>query len=346
MNFNGFGKMLLACGGFLALWLGIRYLLPVGIPFLLGGVIALAAEPMVGFCVKKAGIPRGVAAGVGVSVTLLLAMGLLWLLGGLAVKELGALAQRAPQLYQSAKGAVEQAQKTLERSALDLPMGIQPVARKLLEGGGNFINGLADQLPGALANALGWIPQGALGIGTGVVAGFMISARLPRLRQILKDRIPTGWREKAVPALLSLRESFLGWLKAQGKLTALTWGLMTAGFLLLGIENGLLWAVPVAVVDAVPVLGTGVALIPWGLICFLRGQTFRALGLWALWLAAVVIRRVLEPKLVGQHLGLDPLAALLFLYLGYRFWGFTGMILAPLLAGAVKTVASAGGQNQ
>ena len=134
-----------------------------------------------------------------------------------------------------------------------------------------------------------------------------------------------------------------GWLKAQGKLALVTCGVLAAGFLLLRIPYGVLWAVPVALVDAVPMLGTGVVLIPWALVVFLQGKTMLGIGLLLLCAVSMILRRVLEPKMVGEQLGLDPLLTLVFLYAGYRFWGFTGMILAPLLAAAVKTLSLSGG---
>jgi len=165
----------------------------------------------------------------------------------------------------------------------------------------------------------------------------MISARLPALRQQLRERLPQSWYSRYLPALRRVKVALGGWLKAQFKLALVTCAVLAAGFLLLRVPNGPLWAVPIALVDAVPMLGTGVVLIPWALVVFLQGKTGLGIGLTLLCAVTMLLRRVLEPKLVGQQLGLDPLLTLVFLYAGYRFWGFTGMILAPLLAAAVKS---------
>jgi predicted PurR-regulated permease PerM len=167
----------------------------------------------------------------------------------------------------------------------------------------------------------------------------MISSRLPQLRQKLRNHLPPVWFSKYLPMLQRIKQTVLLWLKAQCKLTGLTYLLLLAGFLLLGIPYGFLWAVPVALVDAMPVLGTGMVLLPWALVCFLQEKTFQAVGFVALWVAAVVLRRVVEPKMLGKQLGLDPLLTLVFLYAGYRFWGVWGMVLAPLLAAAAKGIA-------
>ena len=96
-----------------------------------------------------------------------------------------------------------------------------------------------------------------------------------------------------------------------------------------------------AVVDAFPVLGTGAVLLPWSLISFLQGDSGRAFGLLGLYGAAAVIRSLLEPRLVGRQLGLDPLVTLIALYTGYRIWGLTGMILSPLIAVTVTQLIEA-----
>lgn len=349
MDFSVFRKTITAAGVFLAAWLGVKYLLPVLLPFVLGMVIAVTAEPAVGFCIKKTKLPRGVAAGIGVSVTLVLLLGVLSLAGALAVKELGQLAHLLPDVQQTVDQGLLLLQDTLVSAADRLPDGVRTVATGVvldLCGGGNeWIAQTGKRMPELVSTLLGRIPDGALGVGTGVLAGFMISARLPNLRQKLRSRLPRSWYEQYLPALHRVKRSLGGWLKAQGKLALVTYALLLVGFLLLGVPYGFLWAVPVALVDAIPVLGTGVVLVPWALICFLQGRSVQAVGLLALCTAAAVVRRVLEPKLVGKQLGLDPLVTLVFLYIGYRFWGIAGMILAPLLAAAAKSLAEAGAEE-
>ena len=132
-----------------------------------------------------------------------------------------------------------------------------------------------------------------------------------------------------------MKDALLGWLKAQLRLSAVTFLLASTGFFLLGISNGLLWALLVALVDAFPILGTGTVLVPWSLISFLQGDHLLAFGLLGLYGAAALTRSVLEPRFLGKQLGLDPLVTLMSLYAGYRLWGIGGMLITPMLAVAV-----------
>lgn len=342
MQVNTVRRILLFLGIFVALWLGVRYLLPLLLPFLLGGAIALAAEPAVQFASRRMRLPRPVASGLGVSITLLLLVSVVSLVGALAVKELGSLANSLPDVEATVDKGMHLLQDWAVGVADRLPEGARSMATdaalELFDSGAVLKGQVTSRLPAIVRSVLGWLPGGALGIGTGVLAGFMISVRLPKLRKWLSDRLPQTWHEKYLPALRRVGHNVLAWLKAQLKLSAVTYGIVTVGFLLMGVSFGPFWAVLVALVDAVPVLGTGTVLLPWALIELVQDNSMRALGLLLTYGAALLARTILEPRLVGRQLGLDPLLTLLCLYAGYRLWGIGGMILAPMLTAAVKGV--------
>ena len=180
--------------------------------------------------------------------------------------------------------------------------------------------------------------------GTAIIASFMISAKLPKLKAALRTRLGAKKLQPLLHCLRKLRHSLGCWLKAELKLSAITLMVALAGLLLLRIPYAPIWAAAVAVVDAVPLLGTGTVLLPWALVCLIQRQHLRSIGLLCIYGCAFLTRTVLEPRLVGRHLGLDPLVTLIFLYLGYRFWGIWGMLLSPMLAAAL-TAAGQGGRD-
>lgn len=334
-------KLLLLPAVFLAGWLGVRYLLPVLLPFLLGASLALVAEPLVHGAQRHLRLPRAAAAGLGVCVTLVLVLALVSLVGAAAVRELGRLASRLPDLEGTAGQGLALLRNWLNTAAEQSPEAVRPVltrsVRNFLEDGTELMEQVTRRIPAVVSAALSWVPDGALGIGTGILSAFMFSARLPRLKEFRQREPFRSLREKYLPTVRRVRSSLGAWLRAQLKLMLISFAIVGTGLLILGIRRGLFWAALVALVDAVPMLGTGVVLIPWALVSLLQGQQLRAIGLLCIYGAAMVTRTVLEPRLVGRHLGLDPLLTLGALYLGYRFWGLTGMLLTPVLASAVKT---------
>ena len=343
MTLSFMKKPVILIAAFAALWLGVKYVLPVALPFLLGTAIALAAEPLVHRAAAR--LPRTAAAGIGVTVALVGIAAIVSVVGAVAVRELGDLAGAVPDLESTARQGMARLQDWLATAAQQAPEGLRPVlqrtASSVFDDGTVLLEQVTQRIPAVVSTALGWVGDGALGLGTGVLAAFLISARLPELKKELKRRLPASWHETYLPALHRVRKALGGWFKAQLKLAAVTWGIVTVGFLLLQIPYAPGWAALVALVDAVPILGTGTVLLPWALVCLLQGENLRAIGLLCTYGAAFMTRTALEPRLVGKQLGLDPLVTLIALYLGYRFWGIVGMLLTPILASAAKSLVTA-----
>ena len=332
---SGFKTVLSLAVTFFVLWISLRFLFPLFSPFVLGAVLALAAEPMVLFLSRRLRLPRPVSAGIGVGMAFcFLAMGILLLLG-FFVRELRTLAGTLPQLEQAALEGIHTAQHWALEQTRRLPENLGTLLREnltvLFSDGASLTARASGVVLSFAGDLLSKLPDSALGLGTGVISAFLISAKLPRIRRWLRKRIPRERLRALSAAAGRIKSTILGWLTAQAKLMAVTAVLLVLGFWLLRIENGLLWALGVSLVDAFPILGTGTVLLPWSLFAFLQQDAPRAIGLLGLYATVTLTRSILEPKLVGRHLGLDPLAALMALYAGYRLLGLPGMILAPML---------------
>ena len=331
--FTGIQKYILYGLGFLALVLASRYVLPLALPFLLGAALALAAEPLVSLLNRR--LPRSLAAGIGVTITFALLVLLVSVLCGLLIRELGLLADVLPELLEAAKGGMTALEIFLTDLVARTPETVRPLLiqqiQELFSDGSALLDRVTAWLLKLASGVLTRLPDSALGFGTGIIASFMISAKLPVWKTWLKSKFSQEYRPLLETAK-GLKGAVWGWLKAQVKLSGVTWVLMTLGLLLLNIPLAPLWGGVVALVDAFPILGTGAVLVPWSLVSFAQGDPGQAFGLLGLYGSITLIRTLLEPRLVGQHLGLDPLLTLAALYAGYRLWGLPGMLLSPLLA--------------
>ena len=333
-------------GGLIGGWIFLRYLLPVLLPFLLGAALALAAEPLVGLLNRRLKLPRFLAACIGVTAVFILLIALLVMLAALVIREAGQLARIMPDIVESTRQGLGSLENWLLNMAASAPDGVRPVLEgaviNLFSGSDTTIGKFTEALLGVAAGVLGWVTNSALTFATSVLAAFMISAKLPRIKEWIRGHLPPVWRERYFPALKGLKDALIGWLTAQLKLSGVTLILLFIGFWALRIPYAPVWAVAVAFVDAFPVLGTGTVLIPWSVICLLQGETARGAGLLGLYAVVWLIRSVLEPRLLGKELGLDPLVTLLAMYAGYKLFGFLGMILSPLLAVAAVRLLKAG----
>ena len=324
------------CAALLAAWLGLRLVLPLMYPFLLGALLALGAEGAADFLERRLRLPRFLAAGLAVGALVAGLGGLVLLLAALAVSQLGGLCEALPSIATTVRSGLALLENRLLSLGPGLP-GYRQAITGLFSDGEELITKVGRLVLGRAGAILTRLPGQTLSLGTALLSGFMICAKLPSIRSRLRARRADPRLEALQKALGKLKNTGKLYLCSQLKLMGVTFCLLFAGFSLLRVGYPLLIALLVTLVDALPVLGTGSILIPWALVCFLEGSAARALGLLGLYATAALTRSVLEPKLVGSHLGLDPLVTLMAMYCGLRLWGLGGMLLLPMLAAAVFT---------
>ena len=336
MTKSTFTRICVLAGGILGGWFLIRYALPVLFPFLLGAGLAFAAEPMVVLLNQKLKMKRWLASGIGVTGMFLLLLTLLVLLTAILFRQAGQLTAIVPELAESIQVGMGSLEEWLLRGASTAPQNIRNVlshtVTDFFSDSTALVGQVAGTLPGIVTRLFSHVTSGVLGVATAVLAAYMISSKLPSLQKFFRQRLPVSWQKQYLPALRGLRKAVTGWLMAQLKLTVVVAGLLLISFWLLRIPHGVLWAAVIALVDALPVLGCGVVLVTWSLICLLQGQQLQCVGLLGTFALVWLARSILEPKLLGKELGLDPLVTLLAIYAGYQLLGLPGMLLAPLVA--------------
>lgn len=323
-------------------WLLLQFLGPVLLPFGLGFLPAKAADKAAERLQSRMGSPRSVTAAVCVGLIYIVFFLLLWLLGSILFRELEGFFHALPALAGSLTEPLHRLEESLLRLASRFPDGIGAAMEQwvleFFRSGAGLGNKLYDKVFSLATSVLRKMPDIALFSLTALLSGFFLAAELPDLRQLWEKKAPASWQKTWDLAIAKLKGTLFCWLKAQGKLMLITFLVLTAGFLILGLDYPLLFGSIIAIIDALPVLGSGLILIPWSLLQFLAGNTFCGVGLLCIYGAATLIRTAMEPKLLGKQLGLDPLLTLLALYAGYRFFGILGMIFFPMGAMFVKQV--------
>lgn len=327
-------------------WVGLWLLGPVLLPFALGLLPAKAADKAVSRLQKRARVPRWLAACVCVSILYILFFLVLWFLWQLLFRELSGFLQSLPSLVQSMSTPVSRLQTSLLRFAARFPDGIGAALEnwilEFFRSGAGFGDTLYNSVFSLVSSVLRKAPDLAMFLLTALLSGFMLAVELPRLKTFWSRKVPEKWQKRWGLILEKLKSTLLSWLKAQSKLVFITFLVLTAGFLIIGIDYPLLFALLIAVLDALPVLGTGTILIPWSILQFLSGNTFRGVGLLCIYGAASLIRTALEPRLLGKQMGLDPLLTLLALYTGYHFFGILGVIGFPMGLMLIKQILKPG----
>ena len=186
------------------------------------------------------------------------------------------------------------------------------------------------------------VPSFFVGLVVFLSATYYVLADYTNLRASVSDRF-TGELRKLIDLIKNSTFAALGdYFRAQLLLSLGVFIILLIGFFVTGQNYALLLAFVIAVIDFIPLIGSGVVLVPWAIIALLTGNYTVTIQLLVIWGITMLFRRVLEPKIVCSQTGLSPLLALISIYIGMRVSGVTGMILAPIILQVFLKVCAAG----
>ena len=310
-----------------------RYLLPWCLPFLLAFLIASLLEPLVLHLQRRLRFQRSFSALILTLTLLFLLGGLLSLLWSTLLSQMSALLSAAPAFFDAIPAAANDLLSRLERFSAASPEWFSRFLHEqflqVITDADSLLRALSERAVGAFTAAAATLPGSVLAVATCVLALFFTSASYPELCSALERNIP----QIAMQKLLRLRDgvmrSLARWLRAQATLSLITFSELLVGFFLIRQRYSLLLAFLITLLDALPVFGTGTALVPWALVTLLFGFPPRAIVLLALYLCTLITRNTLEPRLLSAQAGLPPVASLFAMYLGYCTFGIAGMVLFP-----------------
>ncbi|MBQ7319866.1 MAG: sporulation integral membrane protein YtvI [Clostridia bacterium] len=332
-------------GGYLLLTRGLPLLLPFALALLLSLPVRRGARALH----RRLGIPQRLGAVVLIIATLLVLISLTVLLGERLVLEaqhlLGAMQSDSHML----SARLESALDFFTRITSHIPLLQELVEQQSLESFWQQVDATvaalisdtltrwSGKIPDAIAALLRALPSTLVFVLTFLIAVFYCCTDDGRITEQLRDLVPPLWRDRLQLLRDSLIDVGVRYLRAYLLLFLLTFVQLYIGFTVLGLEYTFLPALLIALVDILPVLGAGTVLVPWGIIVLWQGNTFAGVGLLVLFGVMLLLRQILEPRILGGSLGLHPLATLLAVYAGLRLGGIPGMIVAPAVAMLIKS---------
>ena len=206
----------------------------------------------------------------------------------------------------------------------------------------SYVGNITNALLGLVGGVIYSVPSLFLSMIITILASFFMLNGLPDIKNFVGKQIPNKQKESIKTVLVNLTSSFKKMGKAYALLLSLTFFELFIAFLIFGFRHALLLAFIIAVIDIMPILGTGTVLVPWSLILFLTGDFRMGMSILVLYAIITVIRQFLEPKVVSSQIGLHPVLTLLMIYLGYVTIGFSGVFLFPIFAIFLKNLNDAG----
>ncbi len=306
----------------------LRYFLP----FVIGWIIALIANPLVKFLERKLKIVRRHSSAVIVILVLALVIGAGYFLVSWLVTQVNGLVGELPAIYELVVAELEEILGRFDRLAVLFPDNMQAGGQKLIGSLGQSLNVLVEKVASPTVEAAGSVARSIPSVLVSVIVTILSSYFFIADQDRIMERIRRYLPERTGRYLGRLRGDIWhlvgGYFLAQFKIMFVVALILMAGFLILGIRYGILLAIGIAMLDFLPLFGTGTVLIPWAVFQLLRGEYALAAGLGLLYVLSQVIRQIVQPKLVGDTMGLNPMATLFLLYLGFKVQGISGMIIA------------------
>lgn len=315
-------------------------------PFVVGWIIACIANPVVCWLDKKLKIKKKFGSALMIVLVLGAVIGLAYLLISWLVRELGSWLLSLPQLFEGITAEVNQITDNFSGVIQMLPKGLRQAGSDFADNLGQTLGNLVADLSEPTVHFAGDIAKQipAIVIGTFVVilsAYFFVADREGFLNWV-KRATPKAVYQRVSMALTHFKHAVGGYFLAQFKIMAVICVILFVGLSLLRVEYAIVLSILIGFLDFLPFFGTGTAFWPWSIYTLLTGDYMRALFLVIIYVITQVVHHLLQPKLVGDEVGLKPLPTLLFIYIGYKLGGFLWMILAVPLGMILINMYKAG----
>lgn len=332
-------------GVILGIFLGIRFL-QFFMPFVIGWVIALIANPLVRILERRLKVARKHTSMVIIIGVLALVITAIYFLGAKIGEETRNFLEQVPELYSDFREDFQDAGRNLEIIVSELPEDVRESLEEVQQDIGAITGQAVGKLSQFTVDKAGSfarnIPGILISIIFSILSAYFFIADRDRILEFGRIHTPQIIQEKWRMMAESFKTVFGGYFKAQFKIMVVIGVILFIGMLILQVQFAILVAILVAFLDMLPFLGTGTVLIPWAVFKLVSGDIRYALGLVILYLVTQLVRRIIEPKLVGDSIGMNPLVTLIFMYIGYRMGGVIGMILAVPIGAIVINFYKAG----
>ncbi|WP_243128579.1 MULTISPECIES: sporulation integral membrane protein YtvI [Oscillospiraceae] len=315
-------------------------------PFVIGWFIAYLAYPLVGWLESRVKIKKKLGSALIIILVIAIVAGLGYLGIVKLAREIQMALNNAPDLYQDLEAGFREIGERFQGVYRMLPENIQNGWNSLIqnmdERVGGVIAGIGNPAVEATGNVVKRIPGILVSVIVALVSAYFFTAQREEIIQWSKKVAPKAIEARMSMVMYNLKYAVGGYFKAQFKIMAVVGLILLCGFLILGVDYAFLLAILIAFLDFLPFFGTGTALIPWAVYKFFVMDIKIAITLLIIYGITQLVRQIIQPKLVGDSIGLSPLLTLILLYVGYRVGSLLGMILAVPIGMIILNLYKAG----
>ncbi|MRG87681.1 sporulation integral membrane protein YtvI [Salinibacillus xinjiangensis] len=330
------------------------YLSKYTYPFIFALIFAFIMNPVVNYMEERLKFPRPLAVILVIFMTLAIIIGIITFLIVEIITGFTYLAKEVPKYFEE---LVTFFQELIAAQVIPIYERLSSMINNLdasyraeiMDQISNIGSSVSETGQVILKNILTWIPNQIAGIPNlatvlifSLLGTFFISKDWRKLSTMLKTTIPTYVVSSSNNVYKGLQNAFVGFIRAQFILISITAIIVLMGLLILQIEYAITLALIIGAIDLLPYLGTGLVFVPWILYMFFTGNYYLTIGLSILYAIVIIQRQLMEPKVLSSSIGLDPLATLIALFVGFQLLGFLGLIVGPVTLVILNTLYQAG----
>ena len=324
----------------------LGFLIELFLPFLLGYLFSMAVNPLADFLQKKLKIPRGLSAVLVIVLIVGILGGILTLVIWKIIDEVRMLYTQFPTIYenmrQSAHALGEKWSVLYDNLPVNVQNSLSALGADISDKASEMINSMSEPVVDNAGNVAKALPRVFIAIIVFVLSSYFMVADNQVVSKAVRGMFRPTFVERLIMVKSELKKYLGGYLKAQVILMFIAFLIMFVGLSALGASYALLIALLIAILDALPFFGSGLVLWPWSVIAFLNGDIKTGIGLIIIYFAVLVVRRIMEPKLVSTGMGIHSILTLMSMYVGYKTLSIGGLILGPLILMLVISFYKAG----
>lgn len=323
------------------------------IPFLIAYLIAMLIQPVVRAAQKKIRMPKKIATFLILLIVLLLIFTLVYFVIERVIYELNSIlltVQTSSKSLGDFNAYMDKFQSWVEDtigripflSSIDIEQTNQQIAQAIYDLLSKLSTSLINSIPNILGTMAKIVPQSIIFVIILIVSSFYIAFDFDKINSFLKAQMSASVNKWVTEIKLIFFDAISKYLKAYFTLLFITFCELAVGFLVIGLPYSFTLALIIAIIDVLPILGTGTVLIPWAVISLIQKDIFTGMALLILYAVITIVRQVIEPKIVGNSLGIYPVVTLICIYVGFNLFGFAGLVMFPVGVLILKTLNDTG----
>ena len=315
-------------------------------PFVVAAIIAAIANPLVRFLEKKMKIRRKAGSIVVIVLTLAAVAAAVYGIVYLLVTEIVGFFSSAPDMWAKVNSSIRAITAEIGHRFALLPKGTRDFFDNL---GNNIYDALSsvgssigERAAESASNGVKNAPLFLVGIIMCVLASYLFVAEREQIAKFVSKIMPEHLTERFNIVTKTMKSAVGGYFKAQFKIMGVVYIVIFIGLLILRVKYAFLIALLIAFLDFLPLFGTGTVMWPWAAYALVQRDYKFAIGMMVIWGLSQLVRQLIQPKLVGDSLGMPAIPTIVLLYVGFRAGGAMGLIIAVPIGMIVYNLYRAG----